>query len=84
LYITTNKHHEKSFVVSFIIVTFLLFISYCKDDNSDDGKETILNVLDKITDPEFKKCIQTFITKGKIEAALPDFLPVQEAAAVER
>ena len=74
------------FVLSTVVILSSLTLSSCGDDDhtSWDGGGENINVLDEITDPEFKTRIKTAMSKGSIKTASPDWLTPQEAAVVER
>lgn len=75
---------KKLFIVLSVFIASSLLLSSCsKDDDNPKDDEKNINVLDKITDPAFKECLQTFIEKGMIKTSSPDTLTAQEAAAVE-
>ena len=74
---------KKLLVILAVFITSSLLLSSCSKDDENPQNEDTTNVLDKITDPAFKECIQTFIKKGIIVAASPDGLTAQEAASIE-
>lgn len=67
----------------FVFLLLSLAIFSCSNDDDNDLKGGDINVLEQITDPNFKECIRTFIEKGKITTSSPDVLTTKEAAAVE-